>query len=311
MVDAGKPAKVGDGKVDLGAVKLRIDRLEEFPQIFAEAWRIQRDWFYDQNMHGVDWQAMYDKYAPFVAGCGTRGDLNYLIGEMIAELNIGHTYIFGGDYEDGGAARGHRPAGRRVRRRRGQPTTTGSPTSCPGVPWDPRYRSPLAEPGVDIERGRLPDRHRRRRGPQAATTSTRHLVDKAGKMVTLTTNDKPAGQGRRDRPRADPAQRVQAALPGLGRRQPGLRDREDRRPHRLHPHAQHDASPAWSNSAAATIRRPGSEAMIIDDRYNGGGFVGDMIIDRLERELWAMTSPARGQDRPQPRAGASTARWSC
>ena len=105
VVDAGKKAKVGDGKVDPGAVKLRIDRLAEFEQIFAEAWRIQRDWFYDQNMHGVDWQAMHDKYQPFVAGCGTRGDLNYLIGEMIAELNIGHTYIFGGDYEDGARQR--------------------------------------------------------------------------------------------------------------------------------------------------------------------------------------------------------------
>jgi len=70
--------------------------------MFEEAWRIERDWFYDKNMHGVDWQKIHDKYAPLVSWCGARGDLTYLIGEMIAELNIGHTYVYGGDQQHTG-----------------------------------------------------------------------------------------------------------------------------------------------------------------------------------------------------------------
>jgi len=100
IVDTGSQVDAGDGNVSLKGVKIKVDRSAEFEQIFAEAWRIQRDWFYDPGMHGVDWQAVHDKYQPLVASCGNRSDLNYLIGELIGELNIGHTYIFGGDYGD-------------------------------------------------------------------------------------------------------------------------------------------------------------------------------------------------------------------
>ena len=152
VVDSGKQAKAGDGKVATGAVKLRVDHLAEFRQIFDEAWRIQRDLFYDQNMHGVDWQAMHDKYAPFVAGCGSRSDLSYLIGEMIAELNLGHTYVQGGDLEPGPAPIRTGLLGCDFARDEKQPfyRITGI---VPGVSWDPQYASPLTEPGVDVKDG--------------------------------------------------------------------------------------------------------------------------------------------------------------
>ncbi|WP_457566264.1 S41 family peptidase, partial [Caldithrix abyssi] len=104
VVDLGK-AKVGDGALNFKDVTLIIDKLDEFKQIFAEAWRIQRDWFYDKNMHGLNWQKVRESYEKFVPFCGTRGDLNYLIGEMIAELNAGHTYVYGGDLEHGKSVR--------------------------------------------------------------------------------------------------------------------------------------------------------------------------------------------------------------
>jgi len=99
VVDVGKKAEVGDGVVKLDDVRVKVDRGLEFMQIYNEAWRIQRDWFYDPGMHGYDWEAVGEKYRVFVPDCGTRGDLNYLIGEMIAELNAGHTYVYGGDIE--------------------------------------------------------------------------------------------------------------------------------------------------------------------------------------------------------------------
>ena len=97
VVSTGAKSSTSDGRVDYGSVRLKVTRAEEYLQMFNEAWRIERDWFYDVNMHGLDWPAIGDKYRKFVPYCGNRSDLNYLIGEMIAELNIGHTYVWGGD----------------------------------------------------------------------------------------------------------------------------------------------------------------------------------------------------------------------
>ena len=291
IVEADKGGKPGDGKLDLGAVKLRVDRLAEFEQIFAEAWRIQRDWFYDADMHGVDWQANFDKYQPFVAGCGTRGDLNYLIGEMIAELNIGHTYIFGGDHEDGGT---------RVR--------TGL-LGCdfaaekdadfyrishivPGVSWDPRYRSPLDEPGVPISEGDYLiaiDGVEINKGDNVYA----HLENLAGRMVSITTNSKPEAKGA-----------VTTRVETLGW-EGFLRYRAwvdanlayvtaktDGRIGYLHIPNMMD--PGLIEFGRTWYPQTNKDAIIIDERYNGGGFVGDQIIDRMERELWAITAPREG-----------------
>ena len=118
VVDAGKPSSVGDGKLALNKIKITVDRKQEFKQIFDEAWRVERDWFYDKNMHGVDWKAMREQYGKFVPYCGTRADLTYLIGEMLGELNIGHTYISGGEWGEQGQECQCRYAGRGLRDRR-------------------------------------------------------------------------------------------------------------------------------------------------------------------------------------------------
>jgi tricorn protease len=291
MVDADEGGEVGDGELDLGAVKLHVNRMDEYPQIFAEAWRIQRDWFYDENMHGTDWQAMYDKYAPFVAGCGTRGDLNYLIGEMISELNIGHTYVFGGDFEDGAE-----------RVRTGAPGAEFTATTdaayyrigaiLPGVTWDPRYRSPLADPGVPVNVG---DYLIAIDGEEVVVDNNiyAHLVDKGDRMVTVTTNSEPTAEGAIDtRVKTLRSERNLRYRDWVDRNLAHVDERSDGRLGYIH-------LPNMSQSGLVEFGRSwypqtGKQAMIIDDRYNGGGFVGDMIIDRLERELWAFTQPREG-----------------
>ena len=297
MVSATKGGKVGDGKIDLGAVKLRVDRLEEYPQIFAEAWRIQRDWFYDKDMHGVDWQAMYDKYAPFVAGCGTRGDLNYLIGEMISELNIGHTYIFGGDYEDGAARVGTGALGAVFTAEKGKDYYRISEI-LPGVSWDTRYRSPLAAPGVPIEAG---DYLIAIDGVPVKVGDNVYelLIDKGRQMVSLTTNSSAS-------PKGAVITRVRALRSEMGLRYRDWVDGNldhvtqatDSRIGYIHlPNMGENGLVEFGRSYYPQTWK---DALIIDDRYNGGGFVGDMIIDRLERVMWAMTQPREGKNGTNP-----------
>jgi len=83
--------------VDLSGLKMSINLHEEWKQIYEECWRQMRDFFYVPNMNGVNWKAVHDKYAVLLPYVNNRSDLNYVIGEMIGELNCGHTYIGGGD----------------------------------------------------------------------------------------------------------------------------------------------------------------------------------------------------------------------
>jgi tricorn protease len=297
VVDAGKPAKVGDGKVDPGAIKLQIDRLAEFQQIFDEAWRIQRDWFYDRNMHGVDWQAMHDKYAPLVAGCGTRGDLNYLIGEMIGELNIGHTYIYGGDFEDGAdrVSTGTLGADFTAEADAGFYRITNI---ARGVSWDPRYRSPLAEPGVAVADGAYLIAVDGVEVP-VGDNVYRHLVDKADKMVTLTVNTEPKAKGARDvRVRTLSGEYGVRYRDWVEKNLAYVTDRSDSRIGYLHiPNMMDQGLVEFGRSYYPQTWK---DALIIDERYNGGGFVGDMIIDRLERVMWSVTIPREGEPGRNP-----------
>ena len=297
VVDGGKPAKPGDGKVATNAVKLRVDHLAEFRQMFDEAWRIQRDFFYDKNMQGTDWQAMHDKYAPFVAGCGSRSDLSYLIGEMISELNLGHTYVQGGEFEPGPAPIRTGLLGCDFARDEKQPyyRITGI---VPGVSWDPQYASPLTEPGVDVKDGdwliaidgvevRYP-----------ANVYSR-LVDKAGSMVTLTVNSKPSPAGAR-------TVRVSTLRSEFGLRYRAWVDANLAYVTQKtggdigYLHVPNMGESGLVEFGRSYYPQTDKAALIFDERYNGGGFTGDMIIDRLERVLWSITQPREGKSGRNP-----------
>lgn len=86
-----------DKELNLGDVKVNLDRHAEWNQIYTECWRQMRDFLFDPNLHGVDWPAMRRRYEPLLAHVQHRNDLTYVIGEMISELNIGHAYVGGGD----------------------------------------------------------------------------------------------------------------------------------------------------------------------------------------------------------------------
>jgi len=293
IVDAGAAASIGDGAVPLDGIKIRVDRRAEFEQIFAEAWRIQRDWFYDPGMHGVDWQAVYDMYQPLVAWCGNRSDLNYLIGEMIAELNIGHTYVMGGDRDDGGERVGVGLLGADFETPEGVAFHRIAHV-IPGLSWQTSAseRSPLATPGCGVSDG---DYLIAIDGVEVAATDNVYarLEDKVGRPVDVSYSRQPSADG----PSTCVVEPIASEM--------ALREREWVEANRAEVTRVSGGSigylylPAMMEDGLIEFARAfypdyDKRAFIIDERYNGGGFVGDMIIDRLERRLWALTKPREG-----------------
>ncbi len=300
VVEAGDKAEAGDGAVDPSRVKLRLDRQAEYLQIFNEAWRIQRDWFYDPGMHGLDWKATGEKYRQFVPHCGNRADLNYLIGEMIGELNIGHTYIYGGE-------RGRRAARVQVGRL-GVDFSTPEGAShhriervIPGNHWHPGERSPLEEPGCSISDG---DWLLAINGTEISADENifAHLEDTVGRTITVTTNSSDSFEGANDcriRPVGSEYPLRYRAWVEANRK--AVDEASGGRIGYLHiPDMMDSGLVEFARGWYHDFGKPG---FIIDERYNGGGFVGDMIIDRLERKLWSFTQPREGKPIPGSERG--------
>ena len=148
MVDL-KPAQKFEKPMATGDIEVPVEPRAEWRQMFADAWRFERDFFYDPNMHGVDWAGLRTRYAKLLDDAVTRWDVNFVLGELIGELNASHTYRGGGDEEQ--------PAKRSV----GMlgvdwELANGAyriKSIVRGGPWDAGTRSPLDEPGVNVRQG--------------------------------------------------------------------------------------------------------------------------------------------------------------
>ncbi len=147
---AGKKPEPGKGKLNLDAVQIPIDPAAEWAQIFDEAWRIYRDYFYATNYHGADWELMRDRYSPFLPDLACRSDLNRLIRWMASELAVGHNNVGGGDFlfEADTVPGGLLGADFSVDQGRYRITKVFG-----GLNWNPDLVSPLTEPGVDVTSG--------------------------------------------------------------------------------------------------------------------------------------------------------------
>ena len=98
VVSTAKPPSATEGRSM--TLRMELNRLEEWKQIFTEAWRYQRDYFYDRNMHGRDWQEVWKQYSPLVPYIRHRADLNYLLDQLGGEVSVGHSFVFGGDFPE-------------------------------------------------------------------------------------------------------------------------------------------------------------------------------------------------------------------
>ena len=286
--DAG-PGGGGD-RVVTDPMLVRIDPREEWRQLVTDAWRIQRDHFYDPGLHGVDWDGVLEVYLPMVDQATTREDVSYIIGEMISELNCGHAYYWGGDGESEpsmnvgmlavdwapAAGEGDTPDGWRIEKIYG------------GGPWDVDARSPLQEPGIDVDAGDVvvavngvP--------VDLGTDPWAPFVGQANQTVVLDLLDEEAEDGVRQvavkTMRSEADHRYRDWIEGRRRTVEELSD--GKVGYIYVPNTGRDGQSDLVRQFVGQATRP---ALVIDERWNGGGQIPDRFIEMLDRPVtnhWA------------------------
>jgi len=283
-------AKVGEGKLDLGGLQVEIDPREEWKQIFHEAWRIERDFYWDPNMTGHNWKQIGDRYAALLPWVAHRSDLNYVIGEMIAELSTSHTYVGGGDQPQyphigvGLLAADFEPDGNYYRIAK----------IYSGENWMEATRSPLTEPGLKVKAG---DYLIAVDGREARTNLDvyAYFQNLAGKIVTLKINAKPSTDGAWDITVKPTASENEPRY--LDWRETNRRKVAEATGGRIgYMHVPDTSIPgiiAFDKQFTAQLDKDG---IIVDERDNSGGQIPDFYTEKLKRQLLAVLAPREGKD---------------
>lgn len=297
ITDTGKKPEPGKGVLNTGLLEVRIDPATEWKQIFGEAWRINRDYFYDPGMHGADWVAMKEKYAAFLPDVPTRNDLNRLMGMMCSEIAVGHLYIAGGDQkfssqriEVGLLGADYEVDNNRYRIRK----------IYGGLNWNPGLRSPLTEPGIQVNEG---DYIIAVNGSNvtAAQNLYSFFEKTAGRIVELTVSSDPGGN----------APRTSKVVPVSSEGSLRNRDWVEGNLRRVHEatggRVAYVYVPNTSTLGHEYFKRyffpqADKEAVIIDERYNGGGLIADYYIDLLTKPFQANWATRYGKDLKTPGA---------
>jgi tricorn protease len=290
VVDATATSKAGDGALRLDNLTMRLDRRAEWKQIFDEAWRMMRDNFYDPTMRGVDWSAMKRRYEAELPSVALRSDLNFLIGEMNAELGVSHISASGGDTletrrtsagllgADFEVANGlHRI--RRIYR---------------GDNAVPEARAPLAEPGIDVREGDyiLAVNGRPLRAPQSLFAA---FEETAGKQVTLQVNDRPQQAGARTIvvvPVASDGTLRYLDWIATNRR----KVEEATRGRCAYVHLPNTAEEGIAAFGRQFYAQSDRDCLLLDARWNSGGFIPDFFFERLARRHLEYDAPRYGAD---------------
>jgi tricorn protease len=270
-------------KKTVSTAGLMVDRVptEEWTQIFNEVWRRYRDWFYVENMHGFDWDALRRQYAPLLEYVAHRSDLNYVISEMVSELTVQHAYIEGGDFVIPPRPRAALPGARfALDRQTGRYRIT---KIFAGQNEEENYRSPLTEVGLNVAVGDyvLAIDNQELRPDE---DPYRLLRNKADRPVALTVNSKPTVDGARQviyNPIADETDLLYLNWV-LGNRK---RVQEATGGRVAYLHVPDMGAKGISEFIKWYYGQVDKDALIVDVRVNGGGNVSRMLIERLRRVL--------------------------
>jgi tricorn protease len=298
VTEASIKGKDGQKALDLHGLPVEKVPADEYWQIFQEVWRRYRDFFYVANMHGHDWEALRDRYAPLVAHVRHRSDLNYVIGEMIAELSIGHAYISGGD--TGAPARPDCALPGVRFRFDATSNLYRIATILRGENDDPMYRSPATAVGTDLREG---DYVLAIDGEDLAGTTNPYqlLRRKGGRNLALLVNARPQREGARSvtfQPIDSELKLHYLAWVDHNRQR--VAELSDGKLGYIHlPDMGQDGIREFIKQYYPQRDKLG---LVIDDRGNGGGNVSQMVLNRLQRQLLMCTFGRTTGYRPYPQA---------
>jgi tricorn protease len=284
IINAKPGQKLADSALKLDNLETKVDPRVEWAQEFTDALRILHDWFYDPNMHGLDWKATAEKYGQLVPFVTNRNDLDYILGEVAGELNAGHVYV--------GAA----PGSGIERSDNGLLGAEIVPDSSyfrvvhifPGENWQDAFRSPLTEPGVKVREG---DYILAVDGTSTKGVDNfyRLLENKADRVVTLRVSGSADGAGAHDE-KVRPIKKETNVryLDWVASRRAYVEKASGGRIGYIHlPNTGAEGNRELFKGFYPQVDK---DALIIDDRYNGGGFIPDRMIELLDRPVlnyWA------------------------
>ncbi len=283
------------GWLDLNRVKISVQPAAEWRQMFAEAWRLQRDYFWAEDMSGIDWQAVYERYAPLVQRVGSRAELSDLFWEMQGELGTSHAYEIGGEYRTGphygqgylGVDWRYDAANDRYRIAR----------IIEGDPAESRESSPLIGPGLNVKTGDAVlavngQRVGRARSPQEL------LVNQAGCEVQLTIEDGESGEVR--------TVSVKALSSERGARYREWVEENRRKVHELsqgrvgYIHIPDMVQSGFAEFHRSFLAEYDAPALLIDVRWNTGGDVSGLLLNKLARRRLGYDFPRWAAPVPYP-----------
>ncbi len=286
IVATTKAIAPSEGRIGVDSIEVRVDPRAEWKQIFDEAWRINRDYFYAPNMHGVNWDAQRAKYAEFLPHAATRADVNRVLQWMSSELAVGHHNVGGGDslteprtVPGGLLGADYEIANNRYRLKK----------VFGGLNWNPQLRAPLTEPGVNAKAGEyvIAVNGRDLRPP---TNIYSLFENTSGKIVELTLGPNADGSGSRT------VQVVPVPNDGALRNRDWVEGNLKKVDKATGGRVAYVYVPNTGGSGHTYFKRyfypqVHKDAIIVDERFNGGGSVADYYIDLLRRPFianWAM-----------------------
>jgi len=284
--------------LNLGSVQIKIDPQAEWQNIFNEAWKVNRDYFYDPGMHGVDWDQMKEKYSQFLPHLTTRDDLYQVMEWMFSELGVGHHRFSsrGDDFEKPDNIKGgllgadYKVENGRYRIKK----------IYGGLNWNPEMRSPLTEPGVNIQEG---DYILKVNGKEVTANDNlyRFFENTAGKLVNLTVSSSPSLKNTRTE-KVTPIEWEWAL---------GNRDWIEANIKKVDKATNGQVAYVYVPNTAYQgheyfkryfFPQANKKALIIDERFNGGGQLADYYIDLLKRPHQANWNFRYGKDLKSPSA---------
>jgi tricorn protease len=289
--------EVDQNGLDLSNMKMMLNPMAEWKQMFDETWRMERDFYYEPNMHGLDWRAIHEKYGRLLAYASCRQDIGYIIGELVGELSTSHTYVWGGDLK-----------------RKGDKVNVG----LLGVDWDTdtatnRYHfkkiyripdwtqdiiPPLARPGINVIEGDYLIQINNQE-VTADRSIYSYFQNLANRQVTLLVNSRPTVEGAREytvKPLSD--EYILRYLDWVEHNRLVAEESSGGQIGYIHlPDTYTGSAREFPKYFYGQTRKKG---LIIDGRFNGGGLDPDIFFQRLSKELLAYWTRRYSHDQTTP-----------